>query len=78
MKNNLEDEFLTEVETTIKTQKKKRKKGINSKRKGNSAENEVILSKGVRYHFVNARVETMTDHTGRKRDQLVLKVYMTQ
>lgn len=44
----------------------------------NSAENEVILSKGVRYHFVNARVETMTDHTGRKRDQLVLKVYMTQ
>ena len=40
MENNLEDEFLSEVETTIKTQKKKRKKGINSKKKGNNNENE--------------------------------------
>ena len=37
---SLEDEFLTEVETTIKTQKAKRKKGINSKKKGNNNENE--------------------------------------
>ena len=37
---SLEDEFLTEVETTIKTQKTKRKKGINSKKKGNNNENE--------------------------------------
>jgi len=38
--NDFEDEFLTEVETTIKTQKTKRKKGINSKKKGNNNENE--------------------------------------
>lgn len=36
---NLEDEFLTEVETTIKTNKQKKKK-INSKRKGSNNENE--------------------------------------
>lgn len=53
MKNNLEDEFLTEVETTIKTQKKKRKKGINSKRKGNSAENEVRKILDERFSFTN-------------------------
>jgi hypothetical protein len=38
--SEFEDEFLTEVETTIKTQKAKRKKGINSKKKGNNNENE--------------------------------------
>lgn len=38
--DNFEDEFLSEVETTIKTQKTKRKKGINSKKKGNNNENE--------------------------------------
>lgn len=38
--DKFEDEFLTEVETTIKTQKAKRKKGINSKKKGNNNENE--------------------------------------
>lgn len=38
--SDFEDEFLSEVETTIKTQKKKRKKGINSKKKGNNNENE--------------------------------------
>lgn len=53
MENNLEDEFLSEVETTIKTQKKKRKKGINSKRKGNSAENEVRKILDKRFSFTN-------------------------
>lgn len=53
MENNLEDEFLTEVETTIKTQKKKRKKGINSKRKGNSSENEVRKILDERFSFTN-------------------------
>ena len=53
MENNLEDEFLTEVETTIKTQKTKRKKGINSKRKGNSAENEVRKILDERFSFTN-------------------------
>lgn len=53
MENNLEDEFLSEVETTIKTQKKKRKKGINSKRKGNSAENEVRKILDERFSFTN-------------------------
>ena len=53
MENNLEDEFLSEVETTIKTQKKKRKKGINSKRKGNSSENEVRKILDERFSFTN-------------------------
>lgn len=53
MENNLEDEFLTEVETTIKTQKTKRKKGINSKRKGNSSENEVRKILDERFSFTN-------------------------
>lgn len=53
MENNLEDEFLSEVETTIKTQKKKRKKGINSKRKGNSSENEVRKILNERFSFTN-------------------------
>ena len=53
MENNLEDEFLSEVETTIKTQKTKRKKGINSKRKGNSAENEVRKILDERFSFTN-------------------------
>lgn len=53
MENNLEDEFLSEVETTIKTQKKKRKKGINSKRKGSSAENEVRKILDKRFSFTN-------------------------
>lgn len=38
--SDFEDEFLSEVEATIKTQKTKRKKGINSKKKGNNNENE--------------------------------------
>lgn len=53
MENNLEEEFLAEVETTIKTQKTKRKKGINSKRKGNSAENEVRKILDERFSFTN-------------------------
>ena len=41
------------METTIKAQKKKRKKGINSKRKGNSAENEVRKILDERFSFTN-------------------------
>ena len=51
MENNLEDEFLSEVETTIKTQKKKRKKGIQSKKKGNRGELELV-------HILNERFES--------------------
>lgn len=53
MENNLEDEFLSEVETTIKTQKKKRKKGIQSKKKGNRGELELS-------HILNERFEGYT------------------
>ena len=53
MENNLEDEFLTEVETTIKTQKVKRKKGIQSKKKGNRGELELV-------HILNERFEGHT------------------
>lgn len=53
MENNLEDEFLTEVETTIKTQKTKRKKGIQSKKKGNRGELELV-------HILNERFEGHT------------------
>ena len=38
---NIEEEFLTEVETTIKTKAKARKKSINSKQKGSNAEREM-------------------------------------
>lgn len=51
--DNFEDEFLTEVETTIKTQKTKRKKGINSKKKGNRAELDLA-------HILNERFEGYT------------------
>lgn len=53
MENNLEDEFLTEIETTIKTQKTKRKKGIQSKKKGNRGELELV-------HILNERFEGHT------------------
>lgn len=53
MENNLEDEFLSEVETTIKTQKTKRKKGIQSKKKGNRGELELV-------HILNERFEGHT------------------
>lgn len=53
MENNLEEEFLTEVETTIKTQKTKRKKGIQSKKKGNRGELELS-------HILNERFEGYT------------------
>ena len=52
-KNNLEEEFLAEVETTIKTQKTKRKKGIQSKKKGNRGELELT-------HILNERFEGHT------------------
>ena len=52
-KNNLEEEFLAEVETTIKTQKTKRKKGIQSKKKGNRGELELT-------HILNERFEGYT------------------
>lgn len=53
MENNLEDEFLSEVETTIKTQKTKRKKGIQSKKKGNRGELELT-------HILNERFKGYT------------------
>ena len=53
MENSLEDEFLTEVETTIKTQKTKRKKGIQSKKKGNRGELELT-------HILNERFKGYT------------------
>lgn len=52
-KDSLEEEFLTEVETTIKTQKTKRKKGIQSKKKGNRGELELS-------HILNERFEGYT------------------
>ena len=51
--DNFEEEFLTEVETTIKTQKTKRKKGINSKKKGNNNENECRKIFDERFTFTN-------------------------
>lgn len=51
--SEFEDEFLTEVETTIKTQKTKRKKGIQSKKKGNRGELELS-------HILNERFEGYT------------------
>lgn len=47
---NIEEEFLTEVETTIKTKAKARKKSINSKQKGSNAEREMA-------HILNERFE---------------------
>ncbi len=51
--SDFEDEFLLEVETTIKTQKTKRKKGIQSKKKGNRGELELS-------HILNERFEGYT------------------
>lgn len=45
---SIEDEFLTEVETTVKTKKSNRKKSINSKKKGNHGELECV-------HILNDR-----------------------
>lgn len=52
MKASFEDEFLAEVETNIKTQRN-RKKGINSKKKGNSNENECRKIFDERFSFTN-------------------------
>lgn len=48
MANSIEDEFLTEVETKIKNKPASRKKSINSKKKGNSGELELV-------HILNDR-----------------------
>lgn len=47
---NIEEEFLTEVETNIRTRAKPRKKSINSKQKGSNAEREMA-------HLLNERFE---------------------
>ena len=50
---NIEEEFLSEVETKIKTKPKARKKSINSKRKGSAAELELA-------HILNERFQGYT------------------
>lgn len=52
MKNKLEEEFLSEVETTIKTHKTSRKK-INCKKKGNAGELQLV-------HILNERFPSYT------------------
>lgn len=53
LKLELEKEFLTEINTDIQTHKKKRKKTINSKKKGNNAENECRKLFDERFTFTN-------------------------
>lgn len=50
---NIEEEFLTEVETKIKSRPSPRKKGINSKRKGSAAELSLV-------HELNDRFKNYT------------------
>ena len=50
---NIEEEFLSEVETKIKTKPKARKKSINSKRKGSAAELDLA-------HILNERFQGYT------------------